>query len=140
MSRKIIAFIGILFIVAGCNKEQKTVRSLFGSWVSYEVIFVEENGSQTDVSGGVAYTFEFNKCKLEKKGYCLLQLSQTINGEINFFSYIYRIIDDGETVEAKQHKNVEEPDLYTINELTNRNLVLELTSESFGLIISLEKM
>jgi hypothetical protein len=91
---KKILSIGIItmLIIVACNKDQKVVKQLDGTW---KVSNVTVDGAPVDQEEYKNLTYEFEKCKL-KDGDCngTLKISDPSKGTFSF-PFTYKISDDG---------------------------------------------
>jgi hypothetical protein len=91
--KKLIAIcFSVLLLVAACNKDQKVVRQLDGSW---KVSSMTYDGAPVPSEEFSNLTYEFEKCKLSE-GDCngkMIGIDPT-KGEYTF-PFTYKISDDG---------------------------------------------
>jgi len=120
--RNVILFATLmLFVAAGCSKDQKAVKTLDGKWKLMKV-----NGDALDADE--VYTMEFSNCKLKKEEYCVVQIFYSFQGQSINLSAEYKVIDKGETLELKVSSGgTTQIDRYKIKELTKTKLVTEVT-------------
>ncbi|WP_027419043.1 hypothetical protein [Crocinitomix catalasitica] len=106
----------LILIVAACNKDQKAVKTLDGSWE-----LVKVDGEAIEAEDEVTYTFD--NCKLRKEEYCNVTMTDaesTITEE-------YKIEDDGETLVIKTDFEGASFELSSkILDLTDTDLKLEI--------------
>lgn len=84
----------LLFVSVGCNKDQKAVKTLDGTWQ-----LVSENG--VPVEGTYVQKVAYSNCKLKKDEYCNVTVTISDLGDNLSFSGQYKILDKGETMETK---------------------------------------
>ena len=137
--KHLIIITSILIIVSACNKNQSVVQKLNGNWraTNYEVT---ENGFTSDyLEIGLDFDFHFDNCKLKKNDYC--QITTTISNNIASESDInlYRIIDDGKTLEIKDPIDSEHITIYTIDKVNNQKVKLEKYNNGSTTKITLKK-
>lgn len=141
MKIKYLLFIPVLLIVlSACNKNQSVAQKLNGNWraTNYEVT---ENGTTSDyLEIGLDFNFHFDNCKLQKNEYC--QITTTISNDITSESDIklYRVINDGTTLEIKDPIVAENTITYTIDKISNQKVKLEKIESSSITYITLKKL
>lgn len=111
----------LMFVVAGCNKNQKAVKTLDGKWQ-----LSKENGNT--VSSDEIYQMTFSNCKLRKDEYCAVRLDLTFIGGNISISGDFRVLDKGETIETRfTFDGDTEITRLTMRELTKTKFVWEYT-------------
>ena len=128
-----------LLVLNACNKNQSVVQKLNGNWraTTYEVT---ENGSTSDyLEIGLDFDFHFDNCKLKKNDYC--QITTTISNNIASETDInlYRVIDDGQTLEIKDPIDADQTTIYTIDKVNNQKVKLEKYENGNTTNITLKK-
>mgnify|MGYP007077387048 CR=1 FL=1 len=113
----------IALVVVSCNKDQKAVKELEGTWE------ISKQDGQT-VADSNKFTIKFEACKLKKDEWC--SYTQTSNDGYSYSSD-YKVIDDGTTlvqsVTDSTKGNIELSS--TIDELTDSKLKLTLNFGGF---------
>ena len=138
---KHLIFITTLLILAtACNKNQSAVQKLNGNWtaINYEVT---ENDSTSDyIEIGLDFDFHFDNCKLQKNDYC--QITTTISNNMTSDSDIklYRVIDDGMTLEIKDPIVAENTITYSIDKISSQKVKLEKIESNSVTKITLRKI
>ena len=113
-----VLFIGAMTFVS-CNKDQKAVKKLSGSW---EEVSIDGTPVPEDEKGVTVY----NDCKLKNDEYCT---GTYTDSEGNSEAFEYKVTGDGSVLTQK----VEDPEFgtfefpLTITELTNDKLVLTIS-------------
>lgn len=130
-------------ITINCNKNQKAVRRLSGQWKSTN-IFETIGNNATDLSSqGVSYTFDFNKCKLNKDEYCNYSVTKNtpLNGTTESITNkrFYKVSDDGKIMETTDNLNNGSITIYNIVELKKKNAILKTENNNTILEIHLIK-
>ncbi len=111
-----------LLVFASCNKNQKAVKTLDGSWelVSTDGVAVTDPDDVTTVT--------YSNCKLKKDEYCEVTTKDSDGTE----TAMYKVEDDGETLIYKVTESGISIELKsTIDELTDDKLVI--TTDFLGL-------
>lgn len=112
----------LMFIVAGCSKDQRAVKRLDGTWQ-----LTEENGNAVDANEVSKITF--SNCKLKKDEYCTISFSYSVFGQTFSANGEYLVTDKGETLEVKTtSSNTTTIQRFVIKELTKSTLIIESTS------------
>lgn len=129
----------LLLTLISCNKNQSVSQKLNGNWAAtkYEVT---ENGTVSDyLEIGLDFYFYFDNCKLKKNEYC--QITTTISNNITSESDIqlYRVINDGNTLEIKDPIVAEYTITYTIDKINNQKVKLEKLESNSLTRITLKK-
>ena len=130
----------LLTLATACNKNQSAVQKLNGNWtaINYEVT---ENGSASDyLEIGLDFDFHFDNCKLQKNDYC--QITTTISNNMTSDSDIklYRVIDDGMTLEIKDPIVAENTITYSIDKISSQKVKLEKIESNSVTKITLRKI
>ncbi len=136
-----------LFIIGlistNCNKNQKAVKRLSGQWKSTNVFETIGNNATDLATQGVSYTFDFNKCKLNKDEFC--EYSVTKNAPLNGTNEsittkgFYKVSDDGKIMETTNDLNNGTIKIYNIVELDKKKAVLKTENNNTLLEIHLIK-
>ncbi len=105
----------VLFVAASCNKDQKAVKTLTGSWE-----LVSQDGEAVPAEESLTYTFD--DCKLKNDEYCNLTIEDADTTEMAS----YKVTDDGETLVLRTSLDGLDFDISNkIIELTSTTLKLE---------------
>ncbi len=114
-----LAILGTSLIMASCNKNQKAVKMLDGTWEITKI-----DGSSFDP--GSSITLNFSKCKLKKDDYCDVVYTEIEPGYPNYTeAFRYKVIDDGKKMEFKfSEGGISFSYTMQILELTKSNLAL----------------
>jgi hypothetical protein len=137
--KRLIIITSLLILATACNKNQSAVQKLNGSWsaTNYEVT---ENGTTSDyLEIGLDFDFHFDNCKLQKNDYC--QITTTVSNNLTSNSEIklYRVIDDGMTLEIKDPIIAEDIITYSIDKMSNQKVKLEKVESNSITQITLKK-
>ena len=116
----------LVLVLTSCNKDQKAVKTLGGSWEEVSI----DGTAVEDADKGV---YKFEDCKLKTEEYCTATYTDS-DGDSQ--SYTYKVEDKGERLVFK----VEDPNFGSfefssnITELTESKLVL--TTTLFGTTVT----
>lgn len=133
----LISTVALLFL--SCNKNQSVVQKLDGNWkaTTYEVT---ENGSKSDyLEIGLDFYFHFDNCKLKKNDYCQITTTVSNNTSSDSDIKLYRVIDDGKTLEIKDPIETDNIITYTIDKVNSQKLKLEKVENNSLTEITLKK-
>ncbi len=115
MKKGIIFLVTVMLIaLTSCNKNQKAVKVLDGSW---ELIKINDNA----IVAEDGETVTFSSCKLKKEEFCSV-VTKFADGDVD--NGEYKVGDDGETLIVKDIIGTLTVELKAvINELSNDKLV-----------------
>lgn len=141
----LLIILGLAFFVLSCDKNQKAVNKLEGSWKATNYIWtdVEEGGASDDiVAGEDAMTMTFEDCKLKSGNGCkaVWVITDLIDGVVTTIDYdSYKVSDDGKTLEF--YSDSWDDETWAVTELTKSNLKLQQFNSSgeFQIDLYLEK-
>ncbi len=142
---KVIILLTIVALGAvNCNKNQKAVKRLSGQWKSTNIYETIGNNATDLSSQGVSYTFNFNKCKLNKNDYCNYSVTKVapLNGTTETITDngFYKITDDGKTMTTTNNITNGVILTYDIVNLTKKKATLRTKTNSGKLEIELVKI
>lgn len=137
--KKLLIITTILLLVISCNKNQQAVKKLDGTWKATSL--TESNGIETLdlIAEGLEYEMTFNGCKLKDNEYCSITTIITDDVESQTAIGLYRVTDDGETLEFKETEDSESTDKFIIEELTKSEFTFKLIDDGLVSTITLEK-
>ena len=111
----------LMFFVSSCNKDQRAVRILDGTWQLTKI-----NGNA--VEANIIYKLSFTKCKLRKDEYCTIKEEFSLAGSSSTGIGEFLVTDKGETLELRfTISGTTMIERYKIKELTKSKLILEIT-------------
>jgi hypothetical protein len=114
----------LMFIIAGCSKDQKAVKTLDGVWQLTKL-----NGNSVDAN--LVYKLTFTECKLKKDEYCTIKEDYSFGGQSSTGVGEFLVMDKGETLELKFTVSGSTfIDRYKIKELEKSKLILEITEDN----------
>ncbi|MFD1552069.1 hypothetical protein DNU06_00775 [Putridiphycobacter roseus] len=119
MKKTLIVMMSFAFVftIASCNKNQKAVKNLDGSWK-----LVKVNGEA--VEEDEAATYDFDNCKLKSEEYCDLTITE--DGSVE--TATYKVTDDGEKLVLRADVGGVAFELESeITELTSTTLIFKTT-------------
>jgi len=135
--KKTLLIASLLLVLVACNKNQKAVRKLDGSWIvtKYQI----SDGTQTldYVSLFKEIKFTFENCKLKKNETCTGTIEITdLNGTVETSTEQYLVKDDGNVLQFNSSPSADD---YKIDELTRTKLILSKTDNDGTLIYEFKK-
>lgn len=144
---KRILMIAVIALVAiSCDKNQKAVKKLDGTWEATEAV-VNLGGVTIDAFAlglltSITYTFE--GCKLKDDEYCGATMTIVTDGETESNTGVFTVTDDGETLEIKDDAATTDVMTLEILELTKSELKVKQiegagTEEEIALDLTFEK-
>lgn len=137
--KRILFILSLALIIFSCNKNQKAVKTLDGTWKTNKYLVTTLAGTVDLFSvDGFAYTMTFDKCKLKDNDFCDLTVSKTSDGETITESLLFRVSDEGKVLETSQKGSIF-INKYEILELTKFKLVFNVVTEDMKIEITMKK-
>ncbi len=124
--------IAMLALVAvACNKDQKAVKKLDGTWeqTSFKIFYGGASFELVGTEGFPTTTYTFNKCKLKDEEFCEGSITNSYEGTSVTENILYRVTGDGTKLEYKEDTSSETITQITIDELTKEEATLEVDTE-----------
>ncbi len=90
MKRLLLFFLGFLFVIAACNKNQRQVERIDGKWNVVEATIQGYGKSDPDL------IYEFEYCKLKKDDFCEFSVHNFTTDDVT--SGVYSIEESGNTI------------------------------------------
>lgn len=145
--KKIIMIAAIALLAVACSKDQAAVKKLDGTWkaTSVKVGFGAGITIEAIPTLITSMTFTFDGCKLKTDEFCDVKTvtSYPDGTPTETLDDLYRVTNDGETIEMKDDASSTTINTATINELTNSSCTITMTEgtgeESVSTIVVLEK-
>lgn len=137
--KKFLSIAFIVFLVVSCSKDKRAVKKLEGNWKATQYYHQTPLIIWDMIQVGLTYEVSFDNCKSDNGGFCQMLVSTGDSYESSeTVSYLYRITNDGKTLERKLNENAS---IQTIEilELTNNELRLRQVVETNTIDITLEK-
>lgn len=139
--KRVLMIAAIALIAVACNKNQSAVKKLDGTWKATEYNYTEDGATVDLMEEGVItdVTYIFDGCKLKDDEFCNVTVTVgTVFGS-GTESDLYRVTNDGETLETKDDASSETINTVTIDELTNKTLIMISEDEDSKSEIKFEK-
>ncbi len=126
--KKLFLLIPVFLIAIACNKDQAAVKKLDGTWtinkleIETELFGIPIALDMIELGGHGTMTFD--ACKLKKDEWCNVSsnIFNPVDSITEISSDLYRVIDDGTTLETKESDTSSTTTLMTITELTKTSL------------------
>lgn len=126
--KKIVMIASIALWTIACNKNQRAVNKLDGSWEATKWVASDGYSSADLIATGelVEANMTFSSCKLKKDEWCSLTSTFTLAGEptVNS-SQFYRVTVDGTKLETKENSNAIAVTNHEIVEMTGKSLKIK---------------
>jgi len=124
-----LCFVGIamLFVLSACDKNQKTIKTLEGTWNASSYVVSDED-EQVDwvTEDNYQLTIDFEACELKDASFCSLTWTANSQGEPTYTTSIdYRVVDYGQGIEMREAAYPSDIVLFHIKEFENNTLVLD---------------
>jgi hypothetical protein len=122
-----IALTLILFLFAGCDKNQKIIKTLEGTWSATSYVLSDQD-EEIDLVAEENYqlTIAFETCKLKDDSFCSLTWTSTEEGEPTYTTQIdYRVVDYGKGIEMREVAYPSTLVLFHIKEFEGNTLILD---------------
>ena len=129
MKKTIWAFAVVGLLLISCNKNQKAVKKLDGTWTATEMKTSTGSFSIDLMELGADMVVTFNACKLATDEWCDMSMTLTLFESTETASGIFQVIDDGKTIISKEH-----PDSSMFQEL----IIIELKKKTMKLKMPME--
>ena len=119
---------GLLALLAvACNKNQKVVKQLDGTWNATSYVYVS-GGVSTDIMAtpGYGLTWEFDDCKLKDDEFCRITWTETYDVGSSVWVMEYRVAGYGTSLELRDYDFPSELIYLKIIEQSKTDLVVEV--------------
>lgn len=126
--KKIIIIASIALLAVACNKNQRAVNKLDGSWKATKWIASDGYTSADIIATGdlVEASMTFSSCKLKKDEWCTMTSTFTLEGEPTISaSQLYRVSVDGSRLETKENSAAIAVTNHEILEITGKKLKIK---------------
>ena len=142
--KKILLFTLITIAAISCNKNQKAVKRLSGTWRANKILVTNGNTATDLTTLGVTATFKFEKCKLKNDEYCefTLTTTETAGSLTETFEETgyYKVTDDGATMIQTDALTNGTTKTFNIIELTKKKATLSNKIEDSQIDYELTKI
>ncbi|NOQ76029.1 MAG: hypothetical protein GQ574_28745 [Crocinitomix sp.] len=131
--KKVGIVLMLALFVTACNKNQKAVNKLEGTWNATHFITTDlADGETTDIiaSGYLNLEYTFEDCKLKKEEGCLLHAKNIVNPggpSVTEIEYTYTISEDGTKMTWTRPSYSEE---WNIESLSSKNFIISRDTPS----------
>lgn len=137
--KRLLLVCAVGLIAVACNKNQKAVKKLDGVWEVTSIKYTEDGTTEEGLIDGYSATLTFDGCKLKKDEFCGLTTVTSFGGDTETDTQVYRVVDDGETLETKENATSTSIDRLEIVELDKENLKLKEIEDDEIVEITLKK-
>ncbi|NOQ73406.1 MAG: hypothetical protein GQ574_15480 [Crocinitomix sp.] len=124
--KRILMIAAMALIAVSCNKNQKAVKTLDGTWNATSVVGISGGVTVDLFALGVftSFTYTFDGCKLKDDEFCGITITIVADGDTDTNTGLYTVIDDGLTLQMKDDLASTELISMEIVELTKSELKL----------------
>lgn len=139
--KKILMIAAVALLAVACNKNQRVVKKLDGTWTATE-IKVSEDGVTVDLlaEGFInSRTMTFDACKLKDDEFCTMTKTTTTDFGDDTEADVYRITNDGTTLETKDDLSATTIHSMEIVDMTGSYLELKEVDGDTEIVVKLEK-
>lgn len=121
----------IALLAVACNKDQKAVKRLDGTWeqTSFKIFYGGASFEFVGQEGFPSTTYRFTKCKLKDEEFCEGSITNSLDGESVTENILYRVTGDGTKLEYKDDTSSDTITALTIEELTKEEATIEIEDE-----------
>ena len=123
--KKFLFFSLLAILMIGCNKNQKVVKKIDGTWkvTKYNETYDGITENALDPEDGVI-EFVFDNCKLKEDEFCIVKWIQTYpDGEVDIEVMEYRVEANGTSLEFRYFEDPSSIMFSEITELTKDKMV-----------------
>ena len=126
--KKILMIAAIALLAVACNKNQKAVKKLDGSWeqTSFKIFYSGTSFELVGTEGFPTTTYTFENCKLKDDEFCNGTITQANESGSVTDAILYRVTDDGTTLEYKDDTSSDTVEKITIEELSKEEATLKI--------------
>ena len=126
--------------LASCNKDQKAVKKLDGSWKATSYLITDDGVSVDYVDQGLELTMTFDNCKLKDDEWCNLTQVLVFQGDTETDMALYKVQGDGTQMIWKDSETSTSTTTLSITELTKSNLTIVSTEDGETASLVFEKL
>jgi hypothetical protein len=147
--KKLFMIAAIALLAVACNKDQAAVKKLDGTWKVTSMKSTSALLGEIELLGTFFTSVQivFDGCKLKTDEFCTVTTttvaSALFGGETDVESDLFRVTNDGETIEMKDDASSVTINTMTINELTKTTCKFTQTEgtgeELSTTVVTLEK-
>lgn len=139
--KKVLMIAAIALLAVACNKNQRAVKKLDGTWSATEYK-VSEDGVTVDwmEEGFInSLTMVFEGCKLKDDEFCKVTVTIVTEFGSDSEEDLYRVTNDGTTLETKDDVSATTIHAMEIVDLSGSYLELKEEDDGQTIVIKLEK-
>lgn len=135
--KKLLFVACVVLVMVSCNKNQKAVKKLGGTWLVTKYEITDNNETKDYIPLLKEMKLTFDNCKLKDNEYCIISSKEVaLNGDVEEDSDVYTVKQDGTVLEIGIDSNAS---TIKITELTKTNCVLDWTEDSLIAHIEMKK-
>ena len=123
--KKLLTIALLALIAFSCDKDQKVVKQLDGTWKATSYVVTSDGVSEDYTTSGLVFTMEFNDCKLKKDEFCNLRITQQYGSDVDIQDLEYRVEGNGSSLELREVQYPAEASYIKILEHEKDKLELE---------------
>lgn len=124
--KKLLMIAVIALVAVACNKDQKVVKKLDGTWNCTSWMETYGGSSEEYIADGYTFKMGFNNCKLKDDEFCEVTITQTYDGESDIYAMEYRVAGGGTSLEIREKDYPSELTLFGIEEFEKDKMTLHL--------------
>lgn len=128
--------VAVALITVACNKDQKAVKRLDGTWNATSYLETYNGTSEEYIVDGFQFKMAFDNCKLKDDEFCSIIMTETYDGSSFSYAMEYRVVAGGTSLELRGLDSPSELTNFKIEEFKKDKLVL-LLDEGDGDTITL---
>ncbi|MGB1103012.1 MAG: hypothetical protein ACPG21_05235 [Crocinitomicaceae bacterium] len=139
--KKILMIAAVALLAVACNKNQRVVKKLDGTWTATE-FKVSEDGVTVDwlAEGFInSLTMTFDACKLKDDEFCNVTTAINTDFGDDTEADVYRVTNDGTTLETKDDLSATTIHSMEIVDMTGSYLELKEVDGDTETVVKLEK-
>ena len=139
--KKILLMSVVALLFVACNKNQKVVKQLDGTWNATSYLETWDGSTEEYITDGYTMTWDFDNCKLKDDEFCNITWTDSYEGEGSDVLLLqYRVAGYGTSLELRDSDYPSELIYLKITEQTKTTLVIEIDQGDGDTIkISFEK-
>ncbi|MCH2234964.1 MAG: hypothetical protein MK078_11995 [Crocinitomicaceae bacterium] len=139
--KKLLFFAFLAVAMIACDKNQRAVKKLEGTWNATKALTTEPTFGLTidllgdPVNGSMSFTFE--NCKLKDDEWCNVSSTISVFGDTESDNSLYKVTNDGTQIEVLDSAGT--ANIITIQELTNTEMKATWIDDETTIEMELEK-
>ncbi|UKN02326.1 hypothetical protein K6119_02175 [Paracrocinitomix mangrovi] len=124
--KRLLWIAAIALVVVSCNKDQKAVKRLDGTWNVSSWLATWNGTTEEYIADGYTFTMKFDNCKLKDEEFCSITMTEAYQGSTDSYVMEYRVAGGGTSLEIRDLDYPSELTYFRIDEMTKDKLVLYL--------------